>query len=220
MKTLATAVAFALAASMSQAASYGLTFDNDAAFNAASGADTAISAYKAGIPGSWEFSVGFPADQPGNVNGQFNWANDPAAFSIGWDGAGTMTATLGGASVSQNIGAGALDPFNSAFLRIDARDVKGDSTSVDLAALTLDGKALGDLSVSSGLLYQQIIGFDLQDAWTLSGTVEFGELLRDSTPSFQFKVTDVQPVPLPAAAWLLLAGVGSLFGLGRLRRAA
>lgn len=78
--------------------------------------------------------------------------------------------------------------------------------------------------------------FTLSD--TLSGQRPDGELLlftlNFSTPVSNllidlnidrgdgFSIDDamVSAVPLPAAAWMLLAAVGSLFGLGRLRRAA
>ena len=34
------------------------------------------------------------------------------------------------------------------------------------------------------------------------------------------EITDTNPVPLPAAAWFLLAAVGGLFGYGRVKRTA
>lgn len=40
------------------------------------------------------------------------------------------------------------------------------------------------------------------------------------TVSYEYDATPISPVPLPAAAWALLAALGLLFGLSRRRRAA
>lgn len=64
------------------------------------------------------------------------------------------------------------------------------------------GKKFGVVTVSD-ILFDRVVLSSTRNAF------EFG--LVSSTPA---------PVPLPAAAWMLLAGLGALAGIGRARRAA
>lgn len=223
------AVMFAGAA---QAMSYATTFEGDSNFNGAGGIcpsgscdSKAIAAFQAG-GSTWEYAVGFPADGGGNVPGQYNWANSPAPFTLSWTQATTsLTLSFAEGSVSPvtKTVAGGLGGFQSMFIRMDGRNAN-DTTSASLTNLTLVDSSgthnLPDLFEDDAIFYAQLGTFNLLSDWSLSGDVTLAGRNANAQPSVQIKLADVAPVPLPAAAWLLIGGLGSLFGLGRLRRRA
>ncbi|MEM6441697.1 MAG: VPLPA-CTERM sorting domain-containing protein, partial [Pseudomonadota bacterium] len=70
---------------------------------------------------------------------------------------------------------------------------------------------------SAGTAYIVLEDFDYALAWSLTGVAEYrwsaGEFPNQSRLNHTFKMTTVPPVtdvPLPAAGWLLLAGLGAL----------
>jgi hypothetical protein len=55
--------------------------------------------------------------------------------------------------------------------------------------------------------------------WTVDEYSDGALVARDSVRAFAFSHSIISPVPLPAAAWLLLSGVGALGGFAHRRRA-
>ena len=93
----------------------------------------------------------------------------------------------------------------------DAWDVTGSLTlggTLDLVALNSFLPALGQsfnlFSADGGILGD----FDMVNLLALSEGLEWTE--QRTANSYGFAVTSVQPVPLPAGVWMLLAGMGAL----------
>ncbi len=165
------------------------------------------------LSGTWETAiwkqggVGTPQSQA-----QFAWGNGQAtAFSIVYDGASTITYTVGQTAISWDAIEG---PFTDIFIRTrSAAD-----SSVLLSSLDFDGNAIGDLSSSGNgdVNYIRIgNGGANFGAFAITGlsTFEWGALPSNSALAYQFKFSNVIPGP-GALALLALAGLA-----GRRRRA-
>lgn len=91
--------------------------------------------------------------------------------------------------------------------------------STTLSGLTLNGTPLdGTVAGVGGADLAVVDGFDFSEDFTLEGTISFDgidEGGRRSQLAAQFKVVDVAPIPLPAAGWLLIAGLGGLAAMRR-----
>jgi len=165
------------------------------------------------LSGTWETAiwqqggVGTPQSQA-----QFVWGNGAAtAFSIEYDGASTVTYTVGQTAISWNAVGG---PFTDIFIRTrSAAD-----SSVLLSSLDFDGTGIGDLSSSGNgdVNYIRISnGGSNFGAFTISGlsTFDWGVQPSNSALAYQVKFSNVIPAP---GALALLALVGLV---GRRRRA-
>ncbi len=147
-------------------------------------------------------------------NGQtldFSFSYDAGSGFFELDVAGTRIATIDSID---------LDGAQSLFIRIRDKDT---DDFVALTALTLEGHAIPNASAlggfSSSVEYVQVFGIDFDADWTLAGQLAFaiGNDSSGSNPAAQFKVTNVAPIPLPAAGWMLIAGLGALGALRRRR---
>lgn len=243
---LVLALVSAMAGSAS-AASFGVTsFVGDAKFNEICRLETtnnqecenAIGEFRGGngaTNGTFERSLNLPGTF-GVVQGQNTWVTGATrAFSMSYDGIDTLSLMLAGVptiSMGPSIPAfGGLGGANTMFIR-----VRNDSATntMSLTSMMLDGMSVGNLvsgqatddggtvgEGSTGAGYLRIDGFDFSQAWTLTGDVQLtwtGAIPTQSRLDANFKVATIpSEVPLPAAGWLLIAGLG---GLGALRRFA
>lgn len=159
--------------------------------------------------GLWRFgAVGSPLDQAGRsiANGEV------ASFSISYDGANSLSMSIGDAEVSSSDIGGT---FTDIFIR-----VRGTATStVELSGLTLGGDLLDVSSITGhdGVSYLRISnGGAAFGAFTLVGNQSFswdGARPNNSALAAQFKFTNV--IPAPGAAALL--GLGGLAAVRRRR---
>jgi hypothetical protein len=128
-----------------------------------------------------------------NDTGGIEWRipGDPAAFTQRFDRLSFMTSDI------DDVGA------------VTFRLTLGSSTVLYNLA-----QALGGARRPNGELLLFTIAFDtLIDGSSFRMTIDSGD-------GFAFDTAKISATPLPAAAWMLIAGVGALFGLGRLRKAA
>jgi hypothetical protein len=163
--------------------------------------------------GDWEYAVVNGADAPFGAPGQAGWTSLPAYPAQVFDfayGGGTATLTLDGlAPHSGTVGSPAINA-----LAIRARAGAGDAAGVAPFTLNLTSGgsvAFAALAGDADAEYLMLIdprlagGFWIDDA---------GASLKDgsgSLPQWGLKV-GVSTVPLPAAAWLFLAGLSLLAG--------
>lgn len=173
---------------------------------------------RAGGNNSWEFGLG--------SNGEFgqreyDWIDGAVGFDLSYDATSTQLTfrSAGLTKLSTTID---LSDANSILLRV-ARASGADGTSVLLSDLKFSSVGLDPSSVVSNddfnlgnFLY--FTDIDGMSDWSVSGTalIEGG---GQSKPAFQFKIGEtVAPVPLPAAVWMLLAGVGGLVAVSRRKK--
>ena len=161
-----------------------------------------------------------PADgaQVDWVNAQSDAVNSVYSFAINWDGASTLTLDVdgidaSGAAVHETLVynlPGVEDNIGTIFIRVAANSATTSAMdwSVEGASGSLDA---GGMNASSDLV--RIVGSELTDGFTLSGTFAFGwdsvDDARNSRPSWQIKgVRGFVPGPGTAAiAAFALAGV-------------
>lgn len=157
----------------------------------------------------------------GNAAGSTNY-NIANPFTLQYNGAGSTTLTYLGGSTTLNgvdfgVSYGGDNPTAPAIsLYIRVRDA-------DLSNLVLNTHAFGGLqTIPGGVGYVAVSGVDLTQPWTLTGDALLGSG-NNSGSAFQVKVTDLQPVPVPAALPLLgtaMAGLGLIGWRRRNRQAA
>ena len=183
-----------------------------------------IRAGNAGPAGDWEVGVQNPPGAPVDVR-QFAWGNGQGyGFTLAYVAAGGLLSMTVDGVTSATSGVDLTD-MRSMFVRTRSSDAPEGSAS--LTGLTLNGFALGDNVPAAGegigAAYLQVFDFDFASDWTLAGVTRFawsGDLPAGSRLGSQIKLTNLAPVPLPAAAWLLLGGVAALGAASRRRRAA
>ncbi len=113
-------------------------------------------------------------------------------------------------------GSASLPGFRKlSFLATDIDDVGAPTFNIDVSGDATGAFTLADVlpgSRSSGelLLFTMLFDHVVQDVAI--------KLNIDSRDGFAIDDVTVSPVPLPAAAWMLIAGVGALAGVARSRR--
>ena len=240
----AVCVTFCAAALPAAAASVYALLGGDAAFNeicaagnaAGSGnaaCEFAVSEMRGGnnaLSGDFELGMQNPPKNPISYSDEANYVWNSGVehrFSLLFvpGTLGTLSLTVG-VDPQSSVSANDLDLTGMQSLFIRTRQ-PGNGT-VTLSGMMLDGHEIGGLtptgSGSDGAGYLQISGIDWTQRWELTGTVAFG-WTGDTIPgrsnlNVGFKLTDVPPIPLPAAAWLLLSGIAGLGLLARRRPAA
>jgi hypothetical protein len=117
------------------------------------------------------------------------------------------------------------DATGLGFWLTDLDDAGGNTTMTLFSDFYAGGQETFDLFVpgtSTDLIAGNGNGKDIFVALTL-GTADLTKIVIESNNNSDGwgidGVSAVAPVPLPAAAWMLIAGIGALFGLGR-RKAA
>lgn len=179
--------------------------------------------------GSAEWEVDARDITDGNAGpnaGQFDWGNGTATSFVFSFLSGTLSLSVDDGTSSVTSSRMDVDLGGTASLFIRTRSEGGDNPgTVSLSNMSLNGMALPDLSApgvgSDGAGYLQVSGIDWTSNWTLQGDTTFAwsnELPRGSRMNVNFKLTDIAPIPLPAAGWLLFAGLGGLGVLARRRR--
>jgi len=211
------AIMFALPMGAQAAPTISSSFDDDEDFTTNfTGNELAVAEARWGnnssdIPGSGDQEIlvrpggTFSPDDQGNVD----WPSEEFDYSLAFD-----PVTDGDASdvkmrfTAKEVSVESNYDFSTAG-EIQLRVAGGDSPlTLSLEGEDVEGPA-GDEN------YFAISGIDYTSTTTLTGTGVMDSGTAGSRPSFQFKVTDVQPVPVPATIALLGAG---LVGLGFARR--
>ena len=191
------------------------------------------------VGGDWEVGIQNPPGTGDDVKGFAHPNGDPVLFEFAYDGEDGLSLTYGSVTSQATLEkAPNLDGMTTLFIR--TRGADNDASKPGFARL--DGLMLYDgndlLTASTvldlgsnvpldggwrGAAYIMIDGFDFGSAWTLVGSSTFGWTDRypnGSRLDHNFKLTDyaAPQVPLPAAGWMLLAGIGALAGARGLRR--
>jgi hypothetical protein len=178
-----------------------------------------------GLSGDRELGINTPPPAANVASGQFSFTSGTAYdFDFGYVAAtNTLTLSLGGTSIFTDVFTNVGDA-NIMYIRAASRDETGDVESTLLSDIMFNGGGvLGSvLSEDGARTYATITGADFASDWNLTGdltfTGPFGK--TGSNYAVQFKLVETTPIPLPAAGWMLIAGVGGLVALKRRRKAA
>lgn len=174
------------------------------------------------LSGDWEFGLGVPFTTTsaglaaGGGVAQYDWAKD-VAFTLEYVAA-TQALTFSAPGATPGSLSTTVDLASASSIFIRARGLE--AAPATLVDIVFNGHALGSLSSAGVAEYLAFTGFGASANWLLSGKALAFAGGSGSAPSFQIKLTDAQVIPLPAAAWLMLSGLGALFGVKRLKRAA
>lgn len=173
--------------------------------------------------GDWEIGVGNQTSVPGQFNqGQWAWGptGAPTVFNFSYAYAhGIGTFTIGDSATSVTWGAGQNETAlkNGNAVQIFAK--RGALATITEFDGHLTNLVIGSLDTgSSNTLLFYSLGF--LDGFTLKGQLQ---LVGGSGSANEFIVKAgnvVAPIPLPAAAWMLLAGMAALGAAGRRRARA
>jgi hypothetical protein len=162
-------------------------------------------------------------------------SGSPDSFTLIYDGAGGSifsflggTTALGGTTGIPEVDFGTTypapvgkdnptAPAQTLYLRARNANLSGLSIMTGGSTHAVDDGLLTGIG-SADAAYLVIGGFDLTAPWTLTGNAFLEPGRTGSSAAFQIKVTDVAPIPLPAAAWMLLSAMGGLGVLGWRKR--
>jgi len=96
-----------------------------------------------------------------------------------------------------------------------------DDGDISISNLVINGTNVGDFT-GAGFLDFTVTGLAPSTLFNLSGAINrsgsFG--ISQELSRVEFVAGSVAPIPLPAAAWMLIAGLGGLAAVARKRRAA
>jgi opacity protein-like surface antigen len=229
MKNVLIAAAFGLAlpvaaqaATVTQLDPYGF-----AEFGAVGGTELGVGELRggnAGPSGDWEVDARNQASAVGGTQSQYDWptGDSSTAFRLSTSEAngGTMTMELldaNGGSLVADTTSIVLGDADAMYVRVRGR------TEASLTGMMLGATNIGDLtSVNGDDAWLRIGDYAWGANWVLTGTINFVGLPSNGNGSnwaAQFKLVDEPaPIPLPAAGWMLLAGLGGLAALRRKQR--
>ena len=167
--------------------------------------------------GDLEFTVREGFDGFRGPSGQLAISAGSAfAFDIAFDGASAFSLRIGQTTLTEVVDFSGVDAL---LLRTSNSD-----GSFSLTDLVLDGMALGG-PIDANRGYASITDFDFTRAFSLTGVANFANDIvtarngrnNGSRLAAQFKFVDLgpSPVPLPAAGWLMVAGLGGLVAMRR-----
>lgn len=150
------------------------------------------------------------------------------AFSLSYNkDTGVVAGSIG--SANQVFSAAAGLGFNALSVNITGPNT-GTGSYFSLTGVTVNGEAAGDFTGAMPpdartTVTSIISGFALSGSTiTLLGTLNYfgplGTNISAEQAAVNVKFGEFAPIPLPAAAWLLLAGIGGLGMVSRRRRAA
>jgi hypothetical protein len=226
MRTLAVAALVAALSSGALAAPIStMTFSRDVDFNAASGGDRTIAMFRWGDDentGPWEIALGDPTNAGARVQTNHDWSGGES-FRLSYDGAGSLVLDFMHVTnllvYPGRTGEPAIDTtgYNALALRANGR--QGD---VRIDNLQLNGTDFGPLVADNLFSWLVFTGLDVSAPWMLSGNIHFSDTATNLTaaPSLQVRLADIEPIPLPAAIWSMLAALAGLGVIGRRRRGA
>ena len=180
--------------------------------------------------GDWEVAIQNPPGSPVDKK-NLAWTNGATyGFTFSYSqGSGDLALSVTGpegtgVTSSTSLGADGLAEMNRLFIRTRS---DGPEDRIEFFDLELDGQSIGNLTYrgpgSANAAYLDITGFDFSGDWRLAGDVVLtwsGDAIPlRSALDANFKLTETtSTVPLPAAGWMLLGGLGAIGVLASRRR--